>query len=79
MASIAVIAPDGNRVVGFTHNTLPLRALLRKQNLRRLPGVIVDDPVSTVGDWPFRFDRVYVCTGRRWRSFRPDDLPMKYR
>jgi len=30
------------------------------------------------GDWPFRFERIYVCRPSGWRGFAPDDLPAKY-
>lgn len=72
MSSIAIIAPDRNRVVGLSLNG-PLPELQRAKPGD--PRVQRDPSVQTAGDWPFRFDRVIVCYGNRWRTYKPDDLP----
>jgi len=73
--AIAIIAPDGNRIVGLFAD-MPIAELARAKN---------DDPrvtrvasVDRKGDWPFRFGRVYVCRPSGWRGYHPDDLPFKY-
>lgn len=79
MASIAIIAPDGNRVVGFhADNPAELRRLVRsRSSLRGHPSVTVIESESTKGDWPFRFDLIVAPCGGRWRTFAPDDLPAR--
>lgn len=74
-SAIAIVAPDGNRIVGLSMEG-PL-ADLRKAKPGD-PRVTRNPNVDTAGDWPFRFDLIYVATRSRWRSYRPDDLPMKY-
>lgn len=73
--AIAIIAPDGNRVVGLFAE-LPISKLLH---------ATIDDPrvsrvafVNCKDDWPFQFTRIYVCGQSRWRGYSPDDLPLKY-
>lgn len=75
MTAIAIVAPDGNRVVGLFGN-MPL-AELDQANLGD-PRVTRVVAIDTRGDWPFRFDRVYVPEGEAWRAYDPDDLPMQY-
>ena len=75
MSSIAIIAPDGNRVIGL-HMDGPLSVLQRAPYGD--PRVTREESISVAGDWPFRFDRVLVCGRKRWRSYRPDYLPTKY-
>lgn len=74
MTAIALISPDGNRHVALAAD-LSLPALMRAAHGD--PRVTRDIFVPA-GDWPFRFDRVYVCRPSGWRAFRPDDLPAKY-
>jgi hypothetical protein len=75
MSSLAIIAPDGNRVVGLTM-AAPLAVLQRAPYGH--PQVTREESVDTIGDWPFRFDRICAIYGGRYRSFRPDDLPARF-
>lgn len=76
MTSIAIVAPDRNRVIGLSAN-LPISVLRTTRyddpRVTRIPSV---DTVT--GDWPFMFDRIYVPERKRWRGYAPDDLPMEY-
>ena len=75
MTAIAIIAPDGNRVVG----------LFADMPLAELETVSLDDKrvmrvasIETVNDWPFHFERIWVSEPNGWRAYEPDDLPMQY-
>lgn len=74
MSAIAIIAPDGNRVVALTADMRPARLARSKFGDARVTRQII----LPVDDWPFQFDRVYVCRRSGWRAFKPDDLPAKY-
>lgn len=70
VSSIGLIAPDGNRVIGFVGYGTP-RQVLRSNNVTRYDA-------SMAGDWPFQFDRVYAFRPCGWRGYAPDDLPKKW-
>ena len=75
MACIAIVEPGGNRVVSLTM-AAPLRTLLSAWHSGALATRAL---VDTSSDWPLRFDRIYVAGKGRWRSYRPHQLPAKYR
>ena len=74
MSAIAIIAPDGNRVVSLSADLAVTDLTRAKLGDSRVCRQII----TATGDWPFRFDRVYVCRRSGWRGYRPDDLPAKY-
>jgi hypothetical protein len=82
MASIAIIAPDGNSVVGLSHERLSARALNRMAarvgNLMAVPGIRYDNSVCRGLNWPLRFQLVTVIINGRWRTFDPDYLPAEF-
>jgi hypothetical protein len=75
MSKVAIVAPDGNRVISLS-GELTIRQLICSkvddERVTRIPSIDTD------GDWPFQFDRIYVPNGNCWRSYSPDYLPMKY-